>query len=96
MGPGGRHADGRIPPPGAQGWALKDADHRNIRPGCKPSGRWRLLISAAQEKPANTPENNMTRTRSTLNDLVAPIAFLSVASAWGYVALSYFASMFAT
>jgi hypothetical protein len=38
----------------------------------------------------------MARTRSTLNDLVAPIAFLSVAFAWGYVALSYFASMFAT
>ena len=37
----------------------------------------------------------MSRKHSSCNDLVAPIAFVSVAAAWGYVAFAYFASMFA-
>lgn len=37
----------------------------------------------------------MARNKNMLSELVPPVAFLTVACAWGYVAFAYFAGMFA-
>ena len=94
MGPADRGTDGRIRPSGTQKRRLteRNADFSQAEVNPLVAGGFSLVQLRA---PNTGRETTMSRKHSSCNDLVAPIAFVSVAAAWGYVAFAYFASMFA-